>query len=297
MTNARIGPRTIAVTNGKGGVGKTTTTSHVAALAAAAGHRVLVVDLDPQANIGEDLGYTDTDIDDGGASLVAAVLGGGATTPTTHTVRDNLDVIVAGDALDDLADMLAGRQRRDGSASMTLLSQALAPLIGNYSLVLLDCPPRHEVLEVAALAAARWVLIPTHTDASSIKGLRRVAKKFSIVRTVNPDLELLGVVMYGSNPSATRIRAEVRAELEEVLQESAPVFNATVRHTEAAAYDIRKRGQLAHELERALSTGDRDRAAGQRKAAKASSGLAGDFEALAPEVITTLLAQETGAAA
>jgi chromosome partitioning protein len=289
------GPRTIAVTNGKGGVGKTTTASHLAALTAAAGHNVLLVDLDPQGNVGEDLGYTDTDVDDGGASLVTAVLSNGATPPVTRTVRDGLDVVVGGPALDDLADMIAGRQRRDGgTAAMTLLAKALAPLVGNYTLVVLDCPPRHEVLEIAALVAARWVVIPTRTDASSVKGLRRVAAKFGTAREANPVLELLGVVLYGVNSAASRIRAEVRAELEEVLQESAPVFAQAVRYTEATAYDIRKRGQLAHELERSLLDGsERSRVtSGRRAAAGASKGLAGDFDALATEIVSTMLTRE-----
>jgi len=296
MAFAPAGPRTVAVTNGKGGVGKTTTSTHLASLTAASGQKVLLVDLDPQGNCGEDLGYTDTDLDDNGDSLVAAVLSKGRTAPRLARVRDNLDVIVGGDSLDDLADMLAGRQRREsGNGSAALLAETLAPLIDDYALVVLDCPPRHEVLEISALVAARYVVIPTRTDASSVKGLRRVAAKFVKAREVNPALELLGVVMYGTNPSATRIRAEVRQRLEEALQEAAPVFDATVRYTEATAYDIRERGQLSHELEAALLDGsERERLRGtkRRAAASASKTLAADFDALTTEIVQGVLKRE-----
>lgn len=295
---ANAGPRTIAVTNGKGGVGKTTTSSHFAGMAAAAGYPTLLVDLDPQGNIGEDLGYSGTDLDDEGRGLVNSVVTGGSTPLTPiKGVRPNLDVIPGGDALDELADMIAGRQRREaGNGSAAVLAEALAPVVGDYTLVVLDCPPRHEILEVAALVAASWVVIPTKSDSSSIKGLKRVAKKFGVARQLNTNLSLLGVVIYGVNPSATRLGEEVRGELREALQEAAPVFAQTIRHVESPARAIRRRGQLAHEIERDLLSGaERDRVKADkstRAASSAAGSLAGDFENLTAEILKTLLARE-----
>ncbi len=83
--------RSIAVSNGKGGVGKTSVASHLAGIAAAAGWKVLAVDLDPQGNLGQDLGYYQADRGDSGRSLSDAVIDGTELVPL-RDVRPNLDV-------------------------------------------------------------------------------------------------------------------------------------------------------------------------------------------------------------
>src|ERR1700712_5236535 len=82
--------RTIAVINGKGGVQKTTVAANVGGLLAASGYRVLLVDMDPQGNLAEDLGYTGGEIDDAGQALAASLTFGGPLVPATE-VRQNLD--------------------------------------------------------------------------------------------------------------------------------------------------------------------------------------------------------------
>ncbi len=291
--------RIIAIVNGKGGVGKTTTTTHLGGLAAAAGFKTLIVDLDPQGNCGEDLGYSGASLSDEGKGLVAAAMSGGTTSPTVlRDVRPGLDVIPGGTELDSLADVLDGKRKREGQESALVLARALAPVVSDYDLVLLDCPPRHEVLQGAALVAARWVIFPTKSDASSRKGFREMARRFAIARAVNPDLELLGVVLYGVNHAATRIKQEVRELIEEELQGAAPVFEATIRHVEAAAYDIRQRGQLAHELEHVVLSGPKwyeQLRSGKpaHRLAASSASLAGDFAALTEEILTSLVNRET----
>jgi chromosome partitioning protein len=280
--------RTIAVANGKGGVGKTSLTTHIAALTALAGHRVLLVDLDPQGNVGEDLGYTGAGTGDEGRGLVACVESAGHVPPLLlRDVRKNLDVIPGGEHLDDITDLMHTRRRRDEHAAALSLARGLGPHLDGYDLVVLDCPPRHPVLQLAALVAAQYLVIPTKTDASSVKGLEEMARRYTEAQAFNPALRLLGVVLFGVTRSATLVREQVRADLVEMLGDAAPVFAATVRHVERAAYDIRHRGQLAHELE-AVILGPSPT---PRLAASAGS-LAGDFQKLATEVLTRMLEVE-----
>jgi len=113
--------RTIAVLNGKGGVGKTSLTANLSGLFADAGYRVLAIDLDPQGNLGNDLGYLGAGLGDGGAGLVVA--GSTGVAPIIlRDVRPRLDVVVGGESLHDLAAVLQSRRmsaRGGGVTSVT----------------------------------------------------------------------------------------------------------------------------------------------------------------------------------
>lgn len=288
--------RTIAVVNGKGGVGKTSITANLAGLFAAAGYRVLVVDLDPQGNLGNDLGYLGAGLSDEGASLHGAAVSGTAPTPISN-VRERLDVVAGGEHLHDLSAVLQSR-RLSGRGGVESLSASIAALAGQYDLTVIDCPPGSDVLQAGAMEAARWVLVPTKTDDASRAGLREVARRFTAARANNPELGLLGVVLFGVNRSARRILRQAREALEADLgPSSADVLTATIRHVEAAAVDARSRGQLVHELERDVLAGPtwwerrRNHDAAEPLAASASS-LAGDYERLATEVLERVVLSE-----
>jgi cellulose biosynthesis protein BcsQ len=291
--------RTVAVINGKGGVGKTSLVANLGGLLAAADYRVLLIDLDPQGNLGEDLGYTAAGLSDDGAGLLQAVTSGQRVAPLAD-IRPRLDVVPGGEALHDLAGALHARRQRQPHAASMALAASLTGLAGNYDLVLLDCPPGQDVLQEAALAAARWALIPTKTDVSSRKGLREVAARFAVARLLNPDLAVLGVVLFGVNRSATRVESDARAAIATELGDVAPVFRSTIRHVEASAFDVRERGQLVHELEQAALNApkwyERLRAGstGAQGGALASSAgaLAGDYQSLAEEIFVHLSAVE-----
>lgn len=290
--------RTFAVINGKGGVGKTSLVANLGGLLAAAEYKVLLVDLDPQGNLGEDLGYTAAAQSDDGAALFRAVSTGAPLTPMKD-VRPRLDVVAGGEALHELAGALYARRQRQPDAAANALAVSLAAIAGDYDLIFLDCPPGQDVLQETALVAASWALIPTKTDISSRKGLREVAARFTNARILNPDLAVLGVVLFGVNRSAKRIEAEARAAIETELGDVAPVFRTTIRHVEASAFDVRERGQLVHELEKAVLGApkwyERLRS-GQPSpdAALASSAgaLAGDYQRLAEEIFVHLTAAE-----
>lgn len=237
--------RVVAVINGKGGVFKTSIVSSMGGLLAAAGWRVLLVDFDIQGNLSEDLGLAD--VTDEGKHQLDVI-------PTTQpfrpkpTGRENLDVVTGGEYLQDLESLMKGRQGRDPKW-MHSLAESLAGVQDDYDLILIDCPPGIEVLQIMALVAARYVVIPTRADAGSRKGMRAVARRFVAAREQNPDLMLLGVVRTGITVSAKRIRDDVRREIAEDLGGAAPVFETCIRYAESPAKAVRDAGRLPHELE------------------------------------------------
>jgi len=289
--------RTIAVINGKGGVGKTSVTANLAGLYAAAGYRVLAIDLDPQGNLGNDLGYLGAGLSDDGLGLQQAAAAGKPLIPVT-AVRLGLDVVPGGEQLHDLAAILQSR-RLTGRGGVESLALSIAAVAGDYDVVLIDCPPGSDVLQAGALNAARFVLIPTKTDDASRAGLREVARRFALARESNPALVLLGVVLFGVNSSARRVTSSARELLAADLGGAAPVLDATIRHVEAAAVDARGRGQLVHELERDVHAGpkwyERLRSPGAHPGeplATSAGALADDYQRLAEQVLALITAIE-----
>ena len=118
-------PRNVwAIANGKGGVGKTTLTATLGQIAAAAGRRVLIVDLDPQGTLAYDLGY-DADTE-GGVELFDAVARRRRLQPTFRDVRPNLDVVAAGNDTHALGVWLSSQPRSDANAPYRLARQSTA---------------------------------------------------------------------------------------------------------------------------------------------------------------------------
>lgn len=292
--------RVVAVMNGKGGVGKTSLTANLAGLYAAAGYRVLVLDCDPQGNLGVDLGYLGDGRADDGAELVRAITTGSAPRPI-RDIRENLDVLPGGDALNDLAAELAGRRDLGAGAGAPALAASLAQVAEDYDLIFIDSPPGGDVLQRLILTAARWILTPTRTDDASRIGLRDVARRYIEARPDNSELALLGVVLFGVNISATRITGQAREALGRDLNGVAPVLTSTIRYVEAAATDARNRGQLVHELEKTVAAQPRwfelRRNPDGKKAgtlAASATSLAGDYAALAKEVLQLIVDAEDG---
>ena len=283
----------VAVTNGKGGVLKTSITANVAGVAAAGGWSVLVVDTDPQGNLARDLGTMDRT--DHGAALVDAVMNSAELIPVP--VRERLDWIPGGERLEDLvAELnrraLAGRF----STVLTSLEDVLAPLASTYDLILIDTPPGDAMLQRCTAEAARFALVPTAPDEASIDGLNKVAARMIEARQTNPQYDLLGVVLAPVPAGASRVRDETRAKLAAELGEQWPVFESTIRFAQRAAIDCRADGRLAIEYEQvaarmkadvSVAQRIRDRKAGRevKDFSTAAGGLAGDYEALTNEVL------------
>ena len=184
------------------------------------------------------------------------------------------------------------------------LRNALADdVLAKYQIdyVLIDCPPGDETLQTAAVAAASWALVPTKTDASSLKGLYAVAKRLESVLDINPDLDLLGVVLAGVSTSATTVKKRARTAISEAFDDDAVVFEAAVRHSEATAEATRARGLLVHELDNVVRTGPkwyeirRGEAKPQSLAPQSSSSVADDLMAVAQELVQRVTAAESEA--
>ena len=299
--------RVIAVMNGKGGVFKTTITANIGGLLAANGQRVLLVDLDPQGNLAEDLGYTDDDRDDRGAALSDALQTEGryATEPVRH-VRPNLDVFVGGPELEKASAFLVTRGSSSEQTQLAL-ARVLEPIAGQYDVVLIDCPPGEEALQTTAAGAARWILVPVKSDASSRRGFEAVADRMQLVRGqradgatgFNHDIGLLGVVLVGIGTSATVVQREARHRIEgEGENATGDVFTTTVRHSEATAQAARERGLLVHELDDKLAEAPKwyqvlkGEAAAASFAPPTATSVADDLQAVTEEMVARLAAAE-----
>lgn len=300
--------RVVAVINGKGGVLKTSIVANVAGCLAAKGNmRVLAIDLDISGNLKLDLGLINAELDDAGKGLVDAVWSG-APLPIVRDVRDGLDFVYGGrnlEMLGQLAKMPTSEDLPAGSVAAEFAAR-LAEVADDYDLIFMDCPPGNGELQDMALAAARWVLIPTKTDQASWDGLKGVGPRVRRARQANPELAYLGVVVTAHNPAATRVQRNTKARLDEV-GESVPLLETFIRHSETAAHDCRSRGQLAHELARdavasqaqrldALTARRRGNLSNVIALPTALSGsadsLAGDYTNLAQEICDRITAAE-----
>ena len=313
-------PRVIAVINGKGGVGKTSVACNLAAQLARDGLRVLIIDLDPQGGVALELGMRGRAPDDPlatdeGSNFYEAVRRGTAPTPIqgVRNFRDDpesgiaggrLDVIPGGEELDILAGSLVtwagqGDDRLVRAISRTAWGTDPERPAG-YDVVIIDSPPGQPVIQEAALAAARWVMIPAKSDAGSREGLAKVAKRFTKALQVNPELTLLGVVHFGVNKTAKATIRQSHADLvrdlaldnpsdEDVRRANEMIFKSKIRHVEASANMARDNGLLVYELVGLAEQGHRG------LAVKSAPGLAEDYELLAQEVVDRLMDAEAGA--
>lgn len=278
--------RILVIVNGKGGVGKSSLASAIAVAIAKTKRRVLLVEMDEQGNNGEDLGFTkDTALSDGGAAQRAAILDGKPLQPT-GTARTNLYVVPGGDDLEDVVEELycqrraASHDEDNDDAWMGMYAAAIEPIRDDYDLIILDVAPGSEVLQLQALVAGDSVLIPSKSDPSSRKGLRTVARRFGQARAHNEYLRLLGVVLFATNSSATKVQKNIKDNLEKDLRGAAPVFEQYIRHVEAAAVKARDLGKVPQELR----TSD----AVDAKLRPSMRELASDYQSLAIEVMQAL---------
>jgi len=238
---------TIAFTNQKGGVGKTTTAVNLAAYLAAKGRRVLLIDIDPQSNATSAIGL---EAGDDGGIYAAVVTGRPIVDLVLPTATQNLDLVPASTSLAgaevELVVML-GREYR--------LRRALEPVVDRYDFVLLDCPPSLGLLTVNALAAADEVIIPVQCEYLALEGLGHLARTLELVRqNVNPGLRLRGLVltMYDARTNlAQQVVDEVRRHFPQTFRSVIP---RSVRLSEAPShgltildYDPASRGARAYE--------------------------------------------------
>lgn len=221
----------VAITNQKGGVGKSTTAINLGAGLALQGDRVLLVDLDPQSNATSGLGFTPDRV---GASIYDVLLKDtaieDAIEPTSvkglFLVPSSINLAAAEI---ELVSVMSREQRLKG-----FLSQ----VAGDYDFVLIDCPPSLGLLTVNALAAATEVLIPIQCEYFALEGLSQLLRNIDLVRTgLNPDLDIGGVVltMYDGRTRLTQdVSDQIRDHFKEIAFET--VIPRSVRISEAPSF-------------------------------------------------------------
>ena len=222
----------IAVANQKGGVGKTTTSVNLAAALAARGIRVLLIDLDPQANATSGLGLPTIE----GHSIYGPLLGGDPVAEKVVPTRWDHLWIIPGDL--DLAGAEIEVARADDH--LTRLRAALQPLRADapFDFVLLDCPPSLGILMTNALAAADELLVPLQCEYYALEGLSKISHVVQQIRDsgANPDLTIGGILMtmFMRNNLAAQVIAEVQTHFGNTLFKT--VIPRSVRLAEAPSH-------------------------------------------------------------
>lgn len=179
----------ITITNHKGGVGKTTSAANIAAGMHAQGRRVLLIDLDPQANLTQTFGIFNPEAD------VYRMIRGQQELAATE-IRDGLDILPATLELAGAEVELIGEPGRE-----YILRDLLEPARGVYDVLIIDSPPSLGLLTVNALAAADYVYIPMQAEYLAMQGLTRLQDVLDKVRTrLNKGLRLGGIFITRHNP-------------------------------------------------------------------------------------------------
>ena len=240
--------RIVAVANQKGGVGKTTTTINLGAALAEQGKRVLLVDLDPQANATTGLGVTSRDLD---LSVYDVLLHQAAIGDVLQVLDvPGLELVPSNLALAGAEIELVAAFNREHR-----LKRALEVVARDYDWIFLDCPPALGLLTVNALVAATEVLVPIQCEYYALEGLGQLVGNVDLIRAnLNPELEVTTIVlvMFDARTNLSeQVAEEVRAYFgdrvcrqiipREVRLSEAPSFGQPI-----TVFDPTSRGALAY---------------------------------------------------
>ncbi len=224
--------RTYTMVNQKGGVGKTTTVINLGAYLAYFGQRVLLVDLDPQANATACLGVDKETVR--GGTYESLIDNSPVASHILHNPRLKISLLPASPALAGAEVELVGELAREN-----YLNNALSPIRDRYDYILIDCPPSLGLLTLNGIIAAReGVLIPVQCEYLPLEGLSQLSKTLDRIRNaVFPELRIRGVVltMYdGRTNLSNDVVEEVRRHFTDLVFST--IIPRTVRLAEAPSY-------------------------------------------------------------
>lgn len=230
------GPRTLAIANQKGGVGKTTTAINLGTALAAVGETVLICDLDPQGNASTGLGIHRTTgmsstyhVLMGEAGLANVIVESGI--PGLHCAPSTMDLLGAELELSEI-------NRKTYRLQDAITHQVQDPDAGQYTYILIDCPPSLNLLTINALTAADAVLVPLQCEFFALEGLSQLLKTVERVQAnLNPRLVIQGVVLTmfdRRNSLSEQVAEDVRSVLGEKVYQT--VIPRNVRISEAPSY-------------------------------------------------------------
>jgi chromosome partitioning protein len=238
----------LAIANQKGGVGKTTTAINLGAALAAAGERVLLIDLDPQANATSGLGLDKGRVE---RSVYEALIGQMTLSQViTSTAWERLDLAPSAIRLAGAEIEMVGLMAREQR-----LRRTLSEILSGYDIILIDCSPSLGILTVNALTAANGILIPIQCEYLALEALGQLLNTINLIRdNLNQHLTISGIIMTmfdARTNLSQQVVDEVRAHFPRDIFET--IIPRSVRLSEAPsygkpifAYDPSSRGAVAY---------------------------------------------------
>lgn len=239
--------RILAITNQKGGVGKTTSAVNLSAALANLKQRVLLIDLDPQGNATTGCGIVKSDAL---STVYQLLLGETSLVDAIQKTEFNFDILPANRELAgaeiELIE-LDGREQK--------LKEALATVTERYDYVLIDCPPALNMLTVNALVASQSVMIPMQCEYYALEGLSDLVETLRKVRgNLNPDLEIEGLLrtMYNAQNTLTQqVSDELTSHFGDkvyntIIPRNVRLAEAPSHGKPAMAYDASSKGAQAY---------------------------------------------------
>lgn len=222
--------RVVAVANEKGGVGKTAMVINLGAAMAAAGKKVLIVDMDPQHNATSGLGVAPNDEMVNIYGLMSEPGVYGISEAVLETAWKGIHLLPSHSDLSGAEVELVDEEGRENR-----LKEAVADIIGNYDVVLIDTPPSLSLLTINVFALAKEVLVPCQTHPYAFMALEALFDTIEAVKEeINPDLEVVGIVPTFFD-RRTRVGMDILNRLQSDKRYSPHVFKSTIRVNTAIA--------------------------------------------------------------